>query len=83
MNEKYKLYFVVCDNKLCKVNLLNGIVCKKSSFKGDIKQKQKNCYFVTPVGSIRGGSGGKPDWLYRLSTYGIYSKAVEAIIKEI
>ena len=29
-----------------KVNLLNDIVCKKSSFKGDIK---KISYFITPV----------------------------------
>ena len=49
MKEKCKLYFVFSDHKLCKLNLINDIVCKKSSFKGDIRQKQKICYFMIAV----------------------------------
>ena len=49
MEEKCKLYFVFYGHKLCKVNLINTIACKKSSFKVDIRQKQKICYFITPV----------------------------------
>ena len=41
MKEKYKLYFVFYGHKLPKVNLINAIVCKKSNFKGDIRQKHK------------------------------------------
>ena len=37
MNEKFKLYFVFCGHKLRKVNLINAIVCQKSSFKGDMR----------------------------------------------
>ena len=38
---------------------------------------------MTPSLTHKRGSGGKPDWLYRLSIYGIHSKAVKAIITEI
>ena len=34
MKEEFKLYFVFYGHKLRKVNLVNAIVCKKSSFKG-------------------------------------------------
>ena len=44
MKEKFKLYFVFYGHKLCKVNLINAIVCKKSSFKVDIRQNKKICY---------------------------------------
>ena len=40
MKEKFKLYFVFYGHKLRKVNLINAIVCKKNSFKGDIRQKR-------------------------------------------
>ena len=61
----------------------NAIVCKTSSFKGEIRQKNtENLLFMTPVLHVR-GTRGKPDWLYRHSIYGIHSKAVKAIIKEI
>ena len=46
MKEKCKLYFVFYDHKLCKVNLINAIVCKKSSFKVDIRKNKKICYGV-------------------------------------
>ena len=49
MKEKFKLYFVFYDYKLRKVNLINAIVCKKSSYEGDIRQKHKMCYFMIPV----------------------------------
>ena len=49
MKEIFKVYFVFYGHKLQKVNLINAIVCKKSSFKGDIRQKQKVCSFMTPV----------------------------------
>ena len=42
-------------HKMCKVNFINYIVCKKSSFKVDIRQKK----------------GGKSDRLSRLFTYGV------------
>ena len=35
MKEKFELYFVFYGHKLVKVNLINAIVCKKSSFKGE------------------------------------------------
>ena len=37
MKEKCKLYLAFYGHKLWKVNLINVIVCKKSSFKGDIR----------------------------------------------
>ena len=44
MKEKCKLYFVFYGHKLCKVNLINAVVSKKSSFKVDIRQtKQDHC----------------------------------------
>ena len=49
MKEKFKLYFVFYGHKLRKVNLINAIVCKKSTFKGDIRQKHKISYFLTAV----------------------------------
>ena len=49
MEEKFKFYFVFYGHKLRKVNLINAKVCKKSSFKGDIKQNHKICSFMTPV----------------------------------
>ena len=49
MKEKCKLYFVVYGHTLCKVSLINAIVSKKSSFERDTRQKQKICYFMTPV----------------------------------
>ena len=49
LREKFKRYLVFFDHKLQKVNLINAIVCKKSSFKGDIRQRHKICYFMTPV----------------------------------
>ena len=48
MKEKCKLYFVFYGHKLCKVNLINAIVCKKNSLKVDIRQNKKICYFMTP-----------------------------------
>ena len=49
MKEKFKLYFVFYGHKLQTVNLIKAIVCKKSGFKGDIRQKDKIGYFMTPV----------------------------------
>ena len=49
MKEKCKLYFVFYGHTLCKVNLINAIVSKKSSFEGDIRQKQKIYHFMTTV----------------------------------
>ena len=49
MKEKCKLYFVFYGHKLCKVNLINAIVCKNSSFKVDTRQNKKIYYFMTPV----------------------------------
>ena len=48
MKEKCKLYFVFYGHKLCKVNLINAIVCKKSSFKVDFTQNKKNLLFYDP-----------------------------------
>ena len=61
MKEKCKLYLFSYGHKLCTVNLINAIVCKKSSFKVDIRQNKKICYFMTPVWTqegIGGGGGG-------------------------
>ena len=55
--KKFRLYFGFYDHKLWKVNLINVIVCKKDSFKGDIRQKQKICYFMTVLWPIKGGHG--------------------------
>ena len=41
LKEKFKLYFVFYGHKLRKVNLINAIVRKKSSFKRHIRQKHK------------------------------------------
>ena len=49
MKEKYKQYLVFYGHKLRKVNIVNAIVCKKSSFKGDIRQKHEICSFMAPV----------------------------------
>ena len=38
MKEKCELYFVFYGHKLSKVNLINAIVCKKSSFKGKTRK---------------------------------------------
>ena len=48
---------------------LNTFWSYKSNNKGDIRQKLKISYFMTPVWPIRGGSGGKTDHIFRLSTY--------------
>ena len=68
MKENSKLYFVFYGHKLCKVNLINAIVSKKSSFKVDIRQ---NPLFYYSSLTCKKGSGGKPDWQYRLSIYGV------------
>ena len=87
MKEKCKLYFVFYGHKLCKVNLINAIVWKKSSFKVDIRQNKKICYFMTPVGPVRGGQWvnltGYLDSSHMVSQYLLtYSKALKPIIKE-
>ena len=41
----------------------------ESNTEGDIKLKDKICYFITPVRPI-GGDQGKSDWLSRLYEYG-------------
>ena len=57
MKEKYKRYFVFYGHKLCKVNLIIAVVCKKSSFKIDMRQNPKICYFMTPVWPVRRAQG--------------------------
>ena len=42
----------------------------KEIIKEIIRQKDKICYFYDPSLTHKGGSGGKSDRLYRLSTYG-------------
>ena len=49
---------------------LNTFWSYKSNNKGDIRQKLKISYFITPVWPIRGGPWGKTDRLFKLSTYG-------------
>ena len=71
MKEKCKVYFVFYGHKLCKVNLINAIVCKSSSFKVEKKTKQENLLFYDPSLTRNKGSVGKPDWQYRFSIYGL------------
>ena len=47
------------------------------------KAKTENRLFYDPSLTHKRGLEGKPDWLYMLPIYGIYCKAVKAIIKEI
>ena len=67
---------------------LNTFWSYKSSNKGDIRQKLKISYFMTPVWPIRGDQGvkltGYLDSPYMLSQYLlIHSEAIKATIKEI
>ena len=67
---------------------LNTFWSYKSNNKGDIRQKLKIGYFMTPVWPIRGGRGvkltGYLDSPYMLSQYLlIHSEAIKATIKEI
>ena len=67
---------------------LNTFWSYKSNDKGDIRQKLKISYFMTPVWPIRGGRGvkltGYLDSPHMLSQYLlIYSEAIKATIKEI
>ena len=62
--EKCRLYFVFYGHKLCKVNVINAIVCKKSSFKVDIRQKQENLLFYDPSLTRKKGPLDKRDWLF-------------------
>ena len=52
MKEKCKLYFVFYGYKLCKVNLINAIVCKNSSFKVDMRENKKITNLVSNIALI-------------------------------